>query len=467
MTKKSFKPTHIELRHKTYFALLVVPKDVKHLLGKSKFFETTGTGDLKIAQSLATLKVIKWKAEIAAARTKTSDPDINSAIELNRMLKTTPAHMVQDVIEAETSRIENEIGLLSAETFNVIATGKRKPLTIFIDEWVKNEQRRGLAEKTIAQMKSDVEVLISFLPTSKLLVYEHTNLWIKHITATSKLSPASVTRIIGSCRNFFKHLKYIGEVAEDAKEPFIVPKESKLSKKRNSKAQNKTESWLPFTASDVERLYTEAIIQKDWTLGQLMLIGAYTGARIEEICSLKQEHINLNEKSLKITDSKTEAGVRIIPIHQTLMPVIKELMRTSDEYIIANLTKSKFDDRSNAIGKRFGRLKTKLGYSKRHVFHSIRKTFTTQLENAGVNENVTADIIGHEKPRMTYGLYSGGTNLEVKRDAVYKISFNFKNFNASSPTPKLPKVTTKPIKSATKTTKTRTGTTRTGSKSVR
>lgn len=427
MTKKLFKPAHLELRHKTYFALLVVPKDVRHIVGKSKFFETTGTGDIKIAQSLATLKVIKWKAEIAAARTKTSDPDINSAIELQRMFKTTPAHMVQDVIEAETSRIENEIGLLSAATFNVIATGKRKPLTNFIDEWVKNEQRRGLAEKTIAQMKSDVEVLISFLPTSNLLVYEHTNLWIKHVTKTANLSPASVTRIIGSCRNFFKHLKFIGEVAEDAKEPFMVPKESKLNKKRNSKAQNKTESWLPFSANEVERLYSEAIARKDWTLGQLILIGAYTGARIEEICSLKKEHTNLDEKSIKITDSKTEAGVRIIPIHQTLLPVINELMTTSDEYIISNLTKSKFDDRSNAIGKRFGRMKTKLGYSKRHVFHSIRKTFTTQLENAGVNENVTADIIGHEKPRMTYGLYSGGTNLEVKREAISKVYYNFKN----------------------------------------
>ncbi|PIT75496.1 tyrosine-type recombinase/integrase [Limnohabitans sp. B9-3] len=427
MTKRSFKPTHLELRHKTYFALLVVPKDVRHIVGKSKFFETTGTGDLKIAQSLATLKVIKWKAEIAAARTRTSDPDINSAIELQRMLKTSPAHLVQDVIEEETSRIENAVNSLTAETFNVIATGKRKLLNSFIDEWVKNEQRRGLAEKTIAQMKSDVEVLISFLPTSNLLVFEHTNLWIKHVTKTANLSPASVTRIIGSCRNFFKHLKLIGEVAEDAKEAFIVPKESKLSKKRNSKAQNKTESWLPFTAGEVERIYSEAIVRKDWTLGQLILIGAYTGARIEEICSLKKEHTNLEERSVKITDSKTEAGVRIIPIHQTLLPVIEELMTTSDEYIISNLTKSKFDDRSNAIGKRFGRMKTKLGYSSRHVIHSIRKTFTTQLENAGVNENVTADIIGHEKPRMTYGLYSGGTNLEVKREAISKVSYDFKN----------------------------------------
>ena len=427
MPQKSFKPTHLELRYKTYFALLVVPHDVRHIIGKTKFFETTGTGDLKIAQSLATLKVIKWKAEIASARTKTDDPDINSAIELNRMLRTTPKNMVLDVIEAETARIENEIGSLSAETFNVVATGKRKPLNIFIDEWVKNEQKRGLSQKTIAQMKSDVEVLISFLPTSNLLVFEHASLWIKHITKTANLSPASVSRIIGSCRNFFKHLKFIDEVAEDAKEPFIVPKESKLSKKRNSKAQNKSESWLPLTSEAVEQIYSEAIKREDWALGQLILIGAYTGARIEEICSIKKTNVNLDDESFKIVDAKTEAGIREIPIHQLLLPVIKELMSNDDAYLIPDLTMSKFDDRSNAIGKRFGRLKTKLGYTKRHVFHSIRKTFTTQLENAGVNENITADIIGHEKPRMTYGLYSGGTNLEVKRAAISHVSYDLKN----------------------------------------
>ena len=429
MPSKNFKANHLELRHRTYFAILVIPKDVRHIIGKSKFFETTGTRDIKIAQSLANLKVIKWKSEIATARANTSDPVINSALELNRMLKTSPTQLVQDVIEDETSRLENQVGLLASSTFSVIAKGIRKPLTTFIDEWVKNEKKRGLADKTIAQMQSDLSLLVEFLPTSNLLVYEHTNTWIKHITKTGNLSPASVTRIIGSCRNFFKHLKMIGEVPEDTKEPFIVPNESKLSKKRNSKAQNKSESWLPFSTSDVESIYCQAILSEDWALGQLILIGAYTGARIEEICSLRKTHISLTEASFTITDSKTEAGERVIPIHDSLLPIIQELMAYEDEYLIPKLTKSKFDDRSNAIGKRFGRLKKKLGYSKRYVFHSIRKTFTTQLENAGVNENVTADIIGHEKPRMTYGLYSGGTNLAVKRQAISMVCYNFKNPN--------------------------------------
>jgi hypothetical protein len=47
----------------------------------------------------------------------------------------------------------------------------------------------------------------------------------------------------------------------------------------------------------------------------------------------------------------------------------------------------------------------------------------TQLENAGVSENLAADIVGHEKPRITYGLYSGGATLEVKRAAVVKLRY--------------------------------------------
>ena len=35
------------------------------------------------------------------------------------------------------------------------------------------------------------------------------------------------------------------------------------------------------------------------------------------------------------------------------------------------------------------------------------------LSNAlGISENLAADIVGHEKPRITYGLYSGGSSLE-------------------------------------------------------
>jgi integrase len=66
-----------------------------------------------------------------------------------------------------------------------------------------------------------------------------------------------------------------------------------------------------------------------------------------------------------------------------------------------------------------------MGFSTDHVFHSIRKTLVTLLENAGVSEGVTADIVGHEKKTMTYGLYSGGNSLTVKKEAIDKVKYPF------------------------------------------
>ena len=47
----------------------------------------------------------------------------------------------------------------------------------------------------------------------------------------------------------------------------------------------------------------------------------------------------------------------------------------------------------------------------------------TILENAGVAENVVADLIGHEKTTMTFGLYSGGLSLAVKQEALEKLAY--------------------------------------------
>ena len=91
--------------------------------------------------------------------------------------------------------------------------------------------------------------------------------------------------------------------------------------------------------------------------------------------------------------------------------------------MLSGLGVNKYGDRSNAVGKRFGRLKTDQGFGKKHVFHSIRKTVETILENAGVPENVVADIVGHEKTTLTYGLYSGGLSLAVKHEALNKLTY--------------------------------------------
>jgi integrase len=100
-----------------------------------------------------------------------------------------------------------------------------------------------------------------------------------------------------------------------------------------------------------------------------------------------------------------------------------EHLNDDDAYIFKTLRNNKYGKRTDALGKRFGRLKEALGFGERYVFHSIRKTVTTLLEQAGVAEGITADIVGHEKQTMTYGLYSGGTSMEQKTDAIKRIDY--------------------------------------------
>ena len=134
------------------------------------------------------------------------------------------------------------------------------------------------------------------------------------------------------------------------------------------------------------------------------------------------EHVS--DEAIRVVDSKTHAGVREVPVHSALLPVVKRLREAStDDYLLSGLTFNKYGDRSNAIGKRFGRLKEAMGYGEGHVFHSLRKTLVTMLEDAGVSENLAADIVGHEKPRITYGLYSGGASLATKAAALELVKY--------------------------------------------
>ena len=162
--------------------------------------------------------------------------------------------------------------------------------------------------------------------------------------------------------------------------------------------------------------------KEDAMLYDLIKISIYTGARIEEICSVKVADIA--EKSFIIGDSKTPSGNREVPIHDRLQDFIKQLKNSSqDGYLLSGLSEAKDGKRSGAIGKRFGRLKNQLGFERRYVFHIFRKTVVTLLKQAGISENLAADIVGHEKPRITYGLYSGGSSLEQKLSAINKINY--------------------------------------------
>lgn len=425
MPRKPSKESHLELRYNTYYAVLYVPKDAVPAIGKTKFSQSTKTGDRHLAAQRAAALVIGWKQQIAVARSESPDPIITSALSLRSYLKTGMHDLAKEAIEHESWAIQKAHGTELAQEFADIATGKQKPLSSFQISWVEYLRTHQYAEKTIDQWSRDIELLIPYFKTANSLTPEKTLNWINYCATEASLTSSSVSRIIGACNNFYRYLKTTGEIPENQPTPFVVPLRFKPPKrKQQSIAANDTGKWLPFKPEEVVELYQTALRNNDTQLSNLIYIAAYTGARIEELCSLKTSKIDPTHTVFHITDSKTPSGIRTVPIHQALKPLIKKLVKSStDGYLISGLTFNKYGDRSNAIGKRFGRMKKSCGYSDRYVFHSIRKTFTTQLEDNRIEENLAADIVGHDKPRITYGLYSGGASIETMATAVRKVKY--------------------------------------------
>ena len=94
-----------------------------------------------------------------------------------------------------------------------------------------------------------------------------------------------------------------------------------------------------------------------------------------------------NHRALRIDKSKTQAGTRTVPLHPAITDLVDRLAADSkDGYLVFSKSKNQYDERSTGLSRRFGRLKSSLGYGPELVFHSLRKTVTTKLEQAGVSE---------------------------------------------------------------------------------
>ena len=83
---------------------------------------------------------------------------------------------------------------------------------------------------------------------------------------------------------------------------------------------------------------------------------------------------DVHSDRFNVVDSKTESGIRSIPIHTDIMQDVERMEQTStDGYLISGLSaKNVTNDRSKGIGKGFGRLKNSLGFQDNvHTYHSF------------------------------------------------------------------------------------------------
>ena len=134
---------------------------------------------------------------------------------------------------------------------------------------------------------------------------------------------------------------------------------------------------------------------KDDETARTILVYIYTGLRFSELYNLMPE--NAHENYIEITKSKTEAGVRIVPLStkvQSLLPIESVPPHTT---FIDQFRKLLPD----------------------HAPHDTRHTFISLMAEAGVDDRIIKAIVGHKTKDITE-IYTH-ISLETMLEAVNKI----------------------------------------------
>lgn len=140
-----------------------------------------------------------------------------------------------------------------------------------------------------------------------------------------------------------------------------------------------------------------------------VLILIFTGMRIDcEFLTLHSSCIDYDKRIITIKKSKTENGVRYIPISRHIIKYLHALF-DGQEYAFRPPAGETFSDRPYTYNKYREKkfiptIREQLGIN--HIIHETRHTFATYAERCGMNDLVKKRIIGHSVKDLTQRVYT-------------------------------------------------------------
>lgn len=155
----------------------------------------------------------------------------------------------------------------------------------------------------------------------------------------------------------------------------------------------------PFSRQKINRLWNVL----DSPGVDTVLILLYTGMRVGEMLALLKSDINLRQQLIRITRSKTDAGIRTIPIHQRIQPLIIARMHSPGLYLITDHAGKPYS--YSRYCDMWRRIMTEI-HADGHTTHDCRHTVATLLDNAGANETAKRRILGHAGGDVTERVYT-------------------------------------------------------------
>ena len=423
-------PKFYEKRRQKYYAVLDVPKALREQLGVSRRFVKSLQTDSESIARIRVLPVIaKWKQEIVLAKASGNSGNqlLDSVVRVRQESQRLKGegfdeHDIQWIHEdvAYSRSWDNERGEFVTDDIPLadavsVVHGSSLLLAEHIEEHLDGKdctaKSKDMAKTTLLAFCKE------FLHAEDVTERRVRDWIIRTMEQERKLSYNTIKRDMSSIKVYWRWLKRYKSL--DTAYPFedILPPVPN----KNSKSKSSIDI-IGFSITDYHKILG-AVPDKDRNLRNLIILGAHTGCRLDELCALKLEDVSSDR--FQIVDAKTNAGLRTVPIHAAITQLVAELVDTSaDGYLIdGESDNNQYNSRSGGIGHRFSRLKTKLGYKRNQVFHSWRHSMTTQLENAERPLSQIQRIIGHTVSGMTLSRYSDGLAFDTSKEIINLVSW--------------------------------------------
>jgi integrase len=290
-----------------------------------------------------------------------------------------------------------------------------------VDDWLREGGSKGsLAPRTVAQYRADLKAFAEWAASigittieavteqtaGRFVTEQLVGKGVHWETANRKIRPAS------------SYWRWLCKRAGIKANPWAGQSMS------NRAGRNGDRSKRPFTDDEVAALVGG---DSDAELADAMRVAALSGMRIEEIHRLTVA--DCTGGWFDVRRSKTRAGVRRVPIHSELVPIVARRCdgkKPTDFLFHEAGPMHAGRERSMALSKRFGRYRQAVGVHEREDgarhsrvdFHSWRRWFVTKARNAGIDRAVVAAVVGTRPAPSLMMLYSGGPAERLLRACV-------------------------------------------------
>ncbi|SVB53306.1 uncharacterized protein METZ01_LOCUS206160 [marine metagenome] len=424
-----------------------IPSDAKEIIGKNEFCRNLHTTDLYEANIKKHKEIASMLEEIQQAKRDyegiadklSKEVQISKYAEYLREAKITTSENDDDTSVIKLELLENKlIDLHGLKKAHVILYGDEKqrkgqepnslakknfieahkltdqsysPLSLVSKKFLA-EEYKSLKNSSYRRKQTHIEHFIKWSGYRDITMINNKIVgdYVTSIIQNNNPASATISNTVSNVGSFFRWAEERGYIEYN---PFS---NYKLSK-RNKGSQNRK----PWSDENIMTFLKSELIGVNEFIATC--VSLYSGMRLDEICNIQKTVINDN--CFKVLEGKTKASQRIIPIHPVLKPLVERFMDSKEEvYLIKGIKSGGYDNkRSWNFQKKLGRLRKKIGMPEGVVFHSLRNTFATQMENLDIPMNHISQLMGHEDSNMALDLYSKGPKIELLAESIKKLTY--------------------------------------------